>query len=130
MTPLHVACVLGNEEIALQLVKSGADPNLKSNIKGYSALHLSVLANKPELIIELLTKTQVDPMQEDNDGRAFLDMVFQHIPSYVETFQSILETLNVQRLKNQVSTPLTVVRHYVNADDERKLAVPKTEQEI
>ncbi len=57
MTPLHVACVLGNEEIALELVKSGADPNLKSNLKGYNALHLSVLSNKPELIIELLTNT-------------------------------------------------------------------------
>ncbi len=25
---------------------------------------------------------------------------------------------------------MTVARHYVNADDERKLAVPKTEEEI
>lgn len=76
MTPLHVACVLGNEEIALALARSGADPNLKSNVKGYSALHLSVLSNKPEIIIELLTKTQADPMQEDTQGRALLDMVF------------------------------------------------------
>jgi ankyrin repeat protein len=57
MTPLHVALVLGNEEIMLYLVQKGANPNLQTKIKGYSCLHLAVLANKPEIIIELLTKT-------------------------------------------------------------------------
>lgn len=33
-------------------------------------------------------------------------------------------------MKNQGSAKFTVARHYVNADDERKLAVPKTEEEI
>jgi len=49
-------------------------------------LHLSVLSNKPEMIIELLTKTLVDPMLEDNSGMCLLDMVYKYIPSYVETF--------------------------------------------
>lgn len=87
MTPLHVACVLGHDQIALHLVNEAeADVNLQSNNRGYSALHLCVLANKPEMIIELLTKTSADPMLEDHDGNALLDLVYKYIPSYVETF--------------------------------------------
>jgi len=67
MTPLHVAAVLGYDDIALYLIlECGSDPNLQTNSKGYTVLHLSVLANKPEMIIELLTKTKVDPMIEDS----------------------------------------------------------------
>jgi ankyrin repeat protein len=66
MTPLHVASVLGYDEIALYLAKDcGSDVNIQSQVKGYTALHLSVLANKPEIIIELLTQTLADPMIED-----------------------------------------------------------------
>jgi hypothetical protein len=34
----------------------------------YTSMHLAVLANKPEIIIELLTKAPADPMIEDADG--------------------------------------------------------------
>jgi ankyrin repeat protein len=86
MTPLHVASVLGYEEIALYLIENGADVNLKTKMLGYSALHLAVLGNKPELLMEILTKTAADPMIEDNQGRALLDMVYHYIPSYLEPF--------------------------------------------
>lgn len=77
MTPLHVASVLGYDDIALHLVlEGGADPNIKSKTKGLTALHISVLANKPEMLIELLTKTHADPMIEDTQGRTLLDMVY------------------------------------------------------
>jgi hypothetical protein len=49
-------------------------------------MHLAVLSNKPEILIELLTKSNADPMIEDEQGRTLLDMVYQYIPSYVETF--------------------------------------------
>jgi ankyrin repeat protein len=52
-----VAVVLGYEEIMLFLIEKGANPNLQTKIKGYSCLHLAVLSNKPEIVIELLTKT-------------------------------------------------------------------------
>lgn len=93
MTPLQIATVLGFDEIALYLIDRGADPNLKSTVKGYSPLHLAVLANKPEMLIELLTKTSANPMAEDSTGRSLLDMVHQYIPSYVESFQQLLEHL-------------------------------------
>ena len=62
MTPLHVAATLGYDEIALTLIENGADVNIQSNYKSYSALHLAVLSNKPEMLIELLTKSQADPL--------------------------------------------------------------------
>ena len=86
MTPLHVAAVLGYDEIALLLVQYGANVNLASKTEGYTAMHLAVLSNKPEMLIELLTKTDADPMAEDKSGRTLLDMVFKYIPSYVESF--------------------------------------------
>lgn len=76
MTPLHIATVLGFDELALYLVERGADVNLRSSFKGYTPLHMAVLANKPEMLIELLTKTNADPMIEDASGRTLLDMVF------------------------------------------------------
>jgi hypothetical protein len=39
-------------------------------------MHLAVLSNKPEIIIELLTKSDSNPMIEDNQGRTLLDMVY------------------------------------------------------
>jgi len=58
-------------------------------------MHLAVLANKPEILIELLTKSNSDPMIEDQSGRTLLDMVYQYIPSYVETFQNLLENITM-----------------------------------
>ena len=57
MTPLHVAAALGYDEMALYLVEHGADVNLQTNYRRYTALHMAVLSNKPEMLIELLTKT-------------------------------------------------------------------------
>ena len=60
-TPLHLACILGHDEIMQYLINKGANPNLQSSIKGNTCLHLAVLSNKPEIIIELLTKTNASP---------------------------------------------------------------------
>lgn len=61
-------------------------------------MHLAVLSNKPELLMELLTKTAANPMLEDSQGRTLLDMVYQYIPSYLEPFQNLLEQLDENRL--------------------------------
>lgn len=139
MTPLHVAVVLGNEDIMLYLIENGANPNLQTKIKGYSCLHLAVLANKPEIIIELLTKTQANPYLPDFGGRTLQDMVEIFIPSYIESFKSLLENLQALKFKGDQETSLSktqpeetlegltklgaqqpvVVTHYYNPDDER-----------
>ena len=86
MTPLHVATVLGFDEIALYLIENGANVNLSSHVKGYTPLHLAVLSNKPEMLIELLTKTNANALIEDSSGRKLLDMIYKYIPSYLDSF--------------------------------------------
>lgn len=56
-TPLHLASILGHDHIMHYLIEKGANPNKQTSVKGYSSLHLAVLSNKPEIIIELLTRT-------------------------------------------------------------------------
>ena len=142
MTPLHVAVVLGYEDVMLYLIEKGANPNLQTKIKGYTALHLAVLSNKPEIIIELLTKTLVNPYLPDYSGRTLSDMVELYIPSYVDSFKALLENLEVLKQKNQEEAqlgvsareetlgglvlkeddgPPIVATHYYNPDDERSI---------
>ena len=99
MTPLQVATVLGYDEVMLYLIEHGANPNLQTKLKGYSTLHLAVLANKPEVIIELLTKTQANPYLPDFGGRTLQDMIEIFIPSYLESFKTLLD--NLQYLKSK-----------------------------
>ena len=46
------------------------------------------------MLIELLTKANASPLVEDSLGRTLLDMVFQYIPSYLDSFQLLLEHLD------------------------------------
>lgn len=145
MTPLQVAVVLGYEEIMHYLIEKGANPNLQTKIKGYSCLHLAVLANKPEIVIELLTKTQANPYLPDFGGRTLQDMIEIFIPSYMDSFKQLLENLQyikqrgleeADQAKPQQEESLSgligqngaeggerpqVARHYYNPDDERSL---------
>ena len=66
VTPLHVAATLGYDEIALYLITNGAEVNYQSTLKRYTPLHMAVLSNKPEMLIELLTKSAADPLMEDS----------------------------------------------------------------
>jgi len=88
MTPLLVSIVLGHEDVMHYLIEKGANPNLQTTLKGYSALHVAVLANKPELIIELLTKSTANPLLPDFSGRTLRDMIELFIPDYLDAFDS------------------------------------------
>ena len=99
-TPLMLASVLGYDEIALYLIEKGADVNIQTSYKRYSALHLAVLANKPEMLIEILTKSNANPLLEDSQGRTLLDLIYAYNPTYVESFQALLENLQVHRMIN------------------------------
>lgn len=69
-------------------------------------MHIAVLSNKPEMLIELLTKSAADPLLEDYSGRTLLDMIYKYNPSYVESFQSLLETLRMASAKSEGEKPL------------------------
>jgi ankyrin repeat protein len=114
---MQVATVLGYDEIVMFLIENGADPNLRTKNKGYPATHLAVFANKPELLMELLTKTQADPMCEDAQSRTLLDLVYQYIPSYLEPLQNLLETLN----ENRLNSGGMVIEQPPNPDEDRSI---------
>jgi hypothetical protein len=50
------------------------------------------------------------PMQEDRLGRALLDVVYQHMPSHLDHFQHMLESMQVQH-----QNPIILV------EDDRKI---------
>lgn len=88
------------------------------------------MANKPEIIIELLTKTQANPYLPDFAGRVLQDMVEIFIPSYLDSFKTLLENLQSLKTKGIEEESLSalasrnepvVVRHYYNPDDERSI---------
>ena len=100
-----------------------------------------MLANKPEIIIELLTKTQANPYLPDFGGRTLQDMVEIFIPSYLDSFKSLLENLQALKFKGEQETSFSksqpeeslaglalrgsdqpvVATHYYNPEDERLL---------
>lgn len=108
-----------------------------------------MLANKPELIIELVTKTPANPYLPDFGGRTLQDMVEIFIPSYLESFKALLENLQAMKLRgveeqslsrsqpeesllglakraatgedNNTDSAPVIVTHYYNPDDERSL---------
>jgi hypothetical protein len=51
------------------------------------------------MVIELLTRTNSNPNLPDYSGRTLIEMVEKYIPSYLENFTSLLENLQVERLK-------------------------------
>lgn len=105
-----------------KLIEKGANPNLQPNQKGYAALHIAVLANKPEIVMELLQKTQANPHLPDFTGRALAEMVEQFLPDYAQHFTDLLDGLKAERQKKdgESNEPL-VATHYYNPDDERAI---------
>jgi hypothetical protein len=88
-----------------------------------------VLSNKPEIIIELLTKTNANPLLPDYSGRTLTDMVEMFIPDYLDSINTckfihfnfiVLENLNVERLRRADGEGI-VATHYYNPDDEREI---------
>jgi len=84
---------------------------------------MAVLSNKPEMLIELLTKTNANYLLEDGQGRTLLDLIYAYNPSYVESFQSLLENLQMHRIKSAAEREgkPAIARHFVNAADERAI---------
>jgi hypothetical protein len=80
-----------------------------------------VLANKPEMVIELLTRTNANPNLPDYSGRTLIEMVEKYIPYYLESFTSMLENLQLERLKRADHEVNNVATHYYNPDDEREI---------
>lgn len=67
-TPLHLAVLIGNAEVAQMLLSFGAQPSVKDN-NGNTALHLAVLHGNLECVKVILNTndTKSLPLNDFND---------------------------------------------------------------
>lgn len=69
-TPLHVACYMGQEAVATELVNHGANVN-QPNKCGYTPLHLAAVSTNGALCLELLVNNGADVNQQVRVATAF-----------------------------------------------------------
>mmetsp|Transcript_11795 Transcript_11795/g.15973 ORF Transcript_11795/g.15973 Transcript_11795/m.15973 type:complete len:140 (+) Transcript_11795:202-621(+) len=71
-TPLHFACLKGNENAAIALLKKGANPNAHTRV-GKSPLMFACMKNIATTTRMLLDKN-ADPHHRDKSGKKALDV--------------------------------------------------------
>uniref|UniRef100_A0A8C4HH88 Ankyrin repeat domain 52a n=1 Tax=Dicentrarchus labrax TaxID=13489 RepID=A0A8C4HH88_DICLA len=76
-TPLHVACYMGQEAVATELVNHGANVN-QPNKCGYTPLHLAAVSTNGALCLELLVNNGADVNQQSKEGKSPLHMAAIH----------------------------------------------------
>ena len=60
---------------------------LQSEIKRYSILHFGVLANKPELLMEIIKTCDLNLIHlQDFYGHSFMELVEIVLPDYLDMF--------------------------------------------
>jgi serine/threonine-protein phosphatase 6 regulatory ankyrin repeat subunit C len=62
-TALHVACYMGQEAVATELVNHGANVN-QPNRSGFTPLHLAAVSTNGALCLELLVNNGADVNQQ------------------------------------------------------------------
>uniref|UniRef100_A0A8C4HIQ3 Ankyrin repeat domain 52a n=1 Tax=Dicentrarchus labrax TaxID=13489 RepID=A0A8C4HIQ3_DICLA len=77
-TPLHVACYMGQEAVATELVNHGANVN-QPNKCGYTPLHLAAVSTNGALCLELLVNNGADVFSPPNGY--LIHSVFSYFPS-------------------------------------------------
>lgn len=58
-TALHIACYLGQDAVAVELVNAGANVN-QPNDKGFTPLHVAAVSTNGALCLELLVNNGAD----------------------------------------------------------------------
>uniref|UniRef100_A0A667YYX8 Ankyrin repeat domain 52a n=1 Tax=Myripristis murdjan TaxID=586833 RepID=A0A667YYX8_9TELE len=76
-TALHVACYMGQEAVATELVNHGANVN-QPNKSGYTPLHLAAVSTNGALCLELLVNNGADVNQQSKEGKSPLHMAAIH----------------------------------------------------
>uniref|UniRef100_A0A8C5GVK7 Ankyrin repeat domain 52 n=1 Tax=Gouania willdenowi TaxID=441366 RepID=A0A8C5GVK7_GOUWI len=76
-TALHVACYMGQEAVATELVNHGANVN-QPNRCGYTPLHLAAVSTNGALCLELLVNNGADVNQQSKEGKSPLHMAAIH----------------------------------------------------
>lgn len=91
-TALHLSVVLGLDNMTELLLSKGADVNLRSRAKGFTALHLAVMCGRFDTLRKLLVREETRWDVEDWEGRNVLDTVHLYFSEEEEWVREILET--------------------------------------
>lgn len=93
--PLHAALVRRRYPLALELVKAGADLNLKETGSGQTPLHHAVRQYQ-ELFVVALLKNNADPNIKDTAGKTALHYLHPSYAGMVEEFVKYKADVNAQ----------------------------------
>ncbi|PCI27940.1 hypothetical protein COB52_04270 [Candidatus Kaiserbacteria bacterium] len=88
-TALHVACLLGYDDIVQILVENNSNPNVEGE-QGYNALHFALLGRKPEIAEYLLINTKVRHNHKDKHNKSCQEMAFEKFPEYKDDFEKLI----------------------------------------
>lgn len=66
-TPIHYACFRGNIELIIKLTENHAEYNI-CNIQGLNCLHVAAQGNKPQSLIYMIEKFNMDINTKDKVG--------------------------------------------------------------
>lgn len=66
-TALHIACYLGQDAVAIELVNAGANVN-QPNDKGFTPLHVAAVSTNGALCLELLVNNGADVNYQVPEG--------------------------------------------------------------
>lgn len=96
-SPLITACLYEKKEIALLLIKAGADINFQNN-DGSTALHISAFFCKPEMVKFLLSQ-KANKTIKNKYGSTALETVstpFNAVKSIYEPMKQMFEPMGVK----------------------------------
>lgn len=104
LTPLHVATLFGQSEVAVLLLSIGADVSL-ANDKGNTALHMAAFFGRTD-IVRVLLKSGADPTVRNELGYNSVDNVAIRwnvdLESYYREIEKELNTpLDLKRIKEE-----------------------------
>ena len=66
---MHIACYLGQDAVAIELVNAGANVN-QPNDKGFTPLHVAAVSTKGALCLELLVNNGADVNYQVPEGKS------------------------------------------------------------
>lgn len=118
-TPLHYAAYSGNLATVEALLRAGANPLLRENETGETALHLAAAKNHPDIINALVASCPEIIDIERRDGLCAIDVAerngnakaFETLKDLGASLPKIVEADTGKIIAREVGRPVAVIRH-------------------